>query len=170
MLNELDTAIFTSMQGHPSSHFVFLAFVVAKWVLYLVPLHLAFSYYKATPDKQKVVSTAILAIVIGLAASYLIGHFSYRPRPFLTEMGASLMSHRDSPSFPSNHATIMAAYTMSLVLAKWWRFALIGAVATLAVGWARVFMGVHYPFDILGGIVLGSVSAVVAWTIMRFRK
>lgn len=155
--------------GQESVPFLYGAYFLAKWVLYLVPVYLLLTYFvKKTSGRRRVVVAAILAIVIGIVASYLIGYIYNRPRPFLTDLGASLMHHRNSPSFPSNHATIMAAFAMTLVLARWWKTAAIAIVATVAVGWSRVFMGVHYPFDILGGCVLGSLSAWMSVNILAY--
>lgn len=178
LLSQLDASLFLALRGtgKESLPFLYFAYFLAKWVLYLVPVHLALTFFiKATPERRRVVIAAVLAIVIGIVVSYLIGHFAYRVRPFLTDLGPSLMHHRNSASFPSNHATIMAAFTMTLVVARWWKTAVIAIVATLAVGWSRVFMGVHYPFDILGGLVLGVLSALLAAQIMsatglRIRK
>lgn len=165
LLSQLDTSLFLSLRGtgQESLPLLYSAFFLAKWVLFLVPVYLLATFFvKATPARRRVVVAAILAIVIGIVVSYLIGFIYNRPRPFLTDLGASLMHHRNSPSFPSNHATIMAAFAMTLVLARWWKTAAIAIVATVAVGWSRVFMGVHYPFDILGGFILGSLSALMS--------
>ncbi|WP_246018911.1 phosphatase PAP2 family protein [Saccharothrix australiensis] len=66
-------------------------------------------------------------------------------------------------SFPSNHATIAGAAAVGLVLA---RRALLPWVAALAVlmAFSRVFVGVHYPHDVLVGLLLG---AVAAWVTVR---
>ncbi|MER7077744.1 undecaprenyl-diphosphatase [Saccharopolyspora kobensis] len=66
-------------------------------------------------------------------------------------------------SFPSNHATIAGAAAMALVLA--WR-RLMPWVVALAVlmAFSRVFVGVHYPHDVLVGLALG---AVVVWLVVR---
>lgn len=169
LLSQLDTSLFLSLRGtgQESLPLLYTAFFLAKWVLYFVPVYLLSVFLvKATPARRRVAVAAILAIVIGIVVSFLIGHIYHRPRPFLSDLGASLMHHRDSASFPSNHATIMAAFAMTLVLARWWKTAAIAIVATIAVGWSRVFIGVHYPFDILGGFVLGSLSALMSARIL----
>ena len=66
-------------------------------------------------------------------------------------------------SFPSNHATIASATAVGLALA--WRALLpwVAALASLMV-FSRVFVGVHYPRDVVVGLLLG---AVVAWLVVR---
>jgi undecaprenyl-diphosphatase len=66
-------------------------------------------------------------------------------------------------SFPSNHATIASAAAVGLALA--WRALLpwVAAMALLMV-FSRVFVGVHYPRDVVVGLLLG---AAVAWSVLR---
>ncbi|MEU4765723.1 phosphatase PAP2 family protein [Actinosynnema sp. NPDC023794] len=66
-------------------------------------------------------------------------------------------------SFPSNHATIASAVAVGLAIA--WR-ALLPWVAAMALlmAFSRVFVGVHYPRDVIVGLLLG---AAVAWSVLR---
>ena len=63
-----------------------------------------------------------------------------------------------SGSFPSGHAT--AAFACATVIA-WWapRFAFPAFVLAAAIAWSRVYVGVHWPLDILGGAALGFLIA-----------
>ena len=69
-------------------------------------------------------------------------------------------------SWPSNHATLMAAAAAGLVMA--WR-ALAPFVVPLALlgGGTRVFLGVHYPLDVVAGLTLGAVMASVLLLALR---
>ncbi|WP_395572945.1 phosphatase PAP2 family protein [Streptomyces sp. BK79] len=64
-------------------------------------------------------------------------------------------------SFPSNHATIAGASALTLVLV---RRALVWLTAPLALlmAFSRVFVGVHYPHDVVAGLLLGAVVAAAA--------
>lgn len=70
-------------------------------------------------------------------------------------------------SFPSNHSTIVAAAAIALLVA--WRKAAVPAVLlALLEGFSRVFIGVHYPHDVLTGFLLGGiVAAVIMVTVSR---
>ncbi|WP_020633671.1 phosphatase PAP2 family protein [Amycolatopsis alba] len=67
-------------------------------------------------------------------------------------------------SFPSNHSTIAAAAAVGLALA-WRRLAPWVLPGALLMGFSRVFVGAHYPHDVLAGLVLGSVTA---WLVFRY--
>ncbi|MFJ5840669.1 phosphatase PAP2 family protein [Streptomyces shenzhenensis] len=69
-------------------------------------------------------------------------------------------------SFPSNHAAIAAAAAVALCFVS----RRLGAVAALAAGAmavSRVWIGVHYPHDVLAGVVLGGLVAFVSMTVLR---
>lgn len=68
-------------------------------------------------------------------------------------------------SFPSNHATLTAAAAVAIVLA-WRRLAPVALPLGLLMGFSRVFVGVHYPHDVLIGMLLGTVTAVVVMLLL----
>ncbi|WP_410656260.1 phosphatase PAP2 family protein [Amycolatopsis sp. lyj-112] len=70
----------------------------------------------------------------------------------------------DDWSFPSNHTTIAAAAAVGLALA-WRRLSPWVLPGALLMGFSRVFVGAHYPHDVLAGLVLG---AVTAWLVFRY--
>lgn len=112
-----------------------------------------------------------LSVMIGLGLSSAIKHAVRRDRPFLVLPGVPAKTrfagarHLDRYSFPSTHATVAAALATSLALShqEWYVVAPAAAWAG-AVGVSRVWLGVHYPGDVLAGWALG---AAVAWTIHR---
>lgn len=70
-------------------------------------------------------------------------------------------------SFPSNHSTLAASGAVALVIA-WRRTAVLAALLALLEAFSRVFVGVHYPHDVLAGLLLGSiVAALVLWIVRR---
>ena len=114
----------------------------------------------------------LAALLGGTALDYALKAFYARPRPtvvpHLTSFGAS--------SFPSGHSMLAAvAYlTMGAVLARLAQgrgakgyFLTVGAALALLVGLSRVYLGVHYPTDVLAGWTLGLVWALVCSLVAR---
>lgn len=89
-------------------------------------------------------------------------------RPFIEHDITQLISHDDTPSFPSNHMT--SAFTIALALLVFTRYKKIGwtaIVVACAIGFSRIFAGVHYPLDILGAVAVGLVATVSVYGLNR---
>lgn len=97
-----------------------------------------------------------------------------RPRPtsfFGTDPGGY--------SFPSGHALSVFCLCGALaLLARWWpmaplgrvAFAAAGAVVTLGIGWSRLYLGVHYLSDVVGGYVIGAAWLALLAAAGQFRS
>jgi undecaprenyl-diphosphatase len=167
-LDSLNHSLFLALNAGeaPWSAVVFVAIVAAKALIFLVPLHLILIWVGGERTVRFVALSALLALVIALAVNGLVGALAYSPRPFVIGLGHTLIDHRPNSSFPSNHATVFFAYAASLAiygrrtLAAW--FAGIG----LVVAWSRIYLGIHYPGDMLGAAMVSAVAAVLSASIM----
>ncbi|MFD1427561.1 undecaprenyl-diphosphatase [Kroppenstedtia sanguinis] len=103
-------------------------------------------------------------LFLGFGISWVIGQLYERTRPFVDHDHVNMLVHHAADaSFPSDHTT--AAFTIACAL---WiydrRMGIPMAVLALIMGFSRIWVGHHYPTDILGGILIGVLSAiVVAW-------
>ncbi|MFF9865484.1 phosphatase PAP2 family protein [Streptomyces sp. NPDC013953] len=104
---------------------------------------------------------APLAAGIALLVNIPIRGFVERPRPFLEHQGLEvLVDGKTDFSFVSDHATMAMGIGVALFLAhRWSGLAAIGLA--LAEGFCRVYMGVHYPTDVVGGFALGTAVALL---------
>lgn len=112
--------------------------------------------------------SALLAVAVGLFAgqglNMLLGQIWYEPRPFMTGVGHTWIAHVADNGFPSDHATLAWSLGLGLILtggSRRWGIAacLLGVVA----GWARVYLGVHYPWDVLVSAPVGLAAGTAAF-------
>ncbi|RLL67550.1 phosphatase PAP2 family protein [Streptomyces sp. Z26] len=84
-----------------------------------------------------------------------------RPRPFVDHKGLEvLVDGKTDYSFVSDHSTLVMALAVGLFMVHR-RFGLVGLALALFEGFCRVFMGVHYPTDVIGGLALGTAVALL---------
>ncbi|WEO96626.1 phosphatase PAP2 family protein [Streptomyces sp. FXJ1.172] len=104
---------------------------------------------------------APLAAGIAVLVNIPIRGFVQRPRPFVEHQGLDvLVSGKTDFSFVSDHATITMALGVGLFVANR-RFGIAGICLALLEGFCRVYMGVHYPTDVVGGFALGTAVALL---------
>ena len=108
---------------------------------------------------------ALRVVVAVLMANAMVAALNLvypRPRPFST-LPAQVLTYRPSdPSFPSNAAAVAAVFPAVI----WGRspgLAWLMGLLAFAFSFARVFVGVHYPLDIVAGWLVGWISARVVW-------
>ena len=86
-----------------------------------------------------------------------------RPRPYEAHPGVHLfLAPSHDPSFPSDHATAAFAIAVSLLLRSR-RAGLLAIAMAVVLALARVAVGVHYPLDVIGGALLGTIAALLFW-------
>jgi undecaprenyl-diphosphatase len=84
-----------------------------------------------------------------------------RARPYISDTEiAPLIKTPSSSSFPSGHAATAAAGAITLS-AVYPAFAPALVLSGVIVALSRVYLGVHYPFDVLAGLLIGTATAVV---------
>ncbi|MFD3531791.1 phosphatase PAP2 family protein [Streptomyces sp. NPDC058664] len=104
---------------------------------------------------------APLAAGVALLVNVPIRDFVERPRPFKDHQGLDvLVDGKTDFSFVSDHATLAMALGVGVFVAHR-GFGLAAIGLALAEGFARVYMGVHYPTDVIGGFALGTAVALL---------
>lgn len=107
----------------------------------------------------RVVWNAFFSAGLGLLFNYFLSFFIHRLRPFDIGLGENIYgSVFTSGSFPSEHATIAFAFAMAVFMV-YKKFGAVLLVTAAFIGFSRVYVGIHYPFDILGGAFVGILMA-----------
>ena len=150
-----------------------LAVFAAKYLILLVPFGLAGLWIAGQPAQREAAVKALAATACALALNALIGLLWYHARPFTSGIGHGFLHHAPDSSFPSDHGTIL--FTVALVLAgarvpAARRFGMALLPLAVVVAWARIFLGVHWPLDMLGALgvaiavtLLFHAAPVAAW-------
>lgn len=118
--------------------------------------------YGSTRWKRACV-TALLSAAVALLANQVISHLWERPRPFVAHPALThvLEARTTDPSFPSDHTAAAFAIAFS-VLAFSRRAGALFVVGATLVALSRIALGMHYPSDVLGGILIGLLAARLA--------
>jgi membrane-associated phospholipid phosphatase len=89
------------------------------------------------------------------------------PRPYAAHPHLLVLAtHSTDPSFPSDHAVMAGAATAGLWLAS----RVLGAVAAAAavlMAFSRVYIAAHYPWDVVVGLAVGALVALLGWLLLR---
>ncbi|MGC9000519.1 undecaprenyl-diphosphatase [Caldisericum sp.] len=135
----------------------------AQYLIYTVPLFLLALWIMGNDKKKKEALLVFLSVLASLTLAWLITKFYYHPRPFVVGLGKELIKHAADSSFPSDHATFIFAVAFALLLIKEYWESLIFFALFLAVGFARVYCGIHFPYDILGAIPISMLGAFASF-------
>jgi membrane-associated phospholipid phosphatase len=120
-----------------------------------------------SPRWKQASVTALAAAGLALLVNQVISHLYSRPRPFAGHPSAVVLGGRSTdPSFPSDHASAAFAIAFAVfVFSRRLGAAFLTAAAAVAI--SRVLAGVHYPTDVLAGLGIGLVAALVVVTLAR---
>jgi membrane-associated phospholipid phosphatase len=132
-------------------------------VVFAVLLVIAYLDTRRHDDRVGLATTmwAGAAALVALGCGQLIGQAVDRARPYATLSNVHVLIGKTTDfSFPSDHATAAGAVAAGLLLVRgpWGRLA---AVAAVLMAFARVYAGAHYPGDVLAGLALGAIVAVI---------
>jgi undecaprenyl-diphosphatase len=139
----------------------------------LALLTLAVGGFLILDGKLRMAAFLLAAIATGWLASSILKLAFERPRPDLVPHGA----HVYTASFPSGHSMMSALtyLTLGALLARSQQrrrikayLLLVSVFLTAAVGLSRVYLGVHWPTDVLAGWTAGAVWAVLCWIVARW--
>jgi undecaprenyl-diphosphatase len=175
-LESLDRQLFLLINGlhSPFIDKLMLAFSDARFWIPLF-IWLLFVLYKAYPGKQMLWVLLAVGVSITLTDRLSVDAFKnifmrYRPC-YNTEIQSMIHLVKDSCGgrfgFVSSHAANFAGLAMLFTKLLKFEYRNIGwvlAIWVALIGYSRIYLGVHYPADVIGGIVLGSV---VGWLVYK---
>lgn len=172
VLFDWDYKIFELLNGLAGKNVVFdyITIFFAHYYVFIFPL-LALVYYILHQEKYSLLQVGysqIITIILSRGIiTELIRYFYKRPRPFLVHNVTQLIYKYPEASFPSGHTLGIVAAGMAL----WFfdqKLAWFVMGSGVVVGFFRIVAGVHYPLDVLVGVILAFPSALVGNKLFRY--
>jgi undecaprenyl-diphosphatase len=143
------------------AHGLFTAYAKYGVVLFAALLVAAYLDGRQHDDLRAVAGSvwAAGAALVALGIGQLIGGAIDRARPYEAMTGVHLLVDKTTDfSFPSDHATAAGAVAVGLLLTNR-RWGIVAAVLAIVMAFTRVYVGAHYPGDVIAGLALGGVAA-----------
>ena len=130
-------------------------FLPAAMVLLLAVLALL------TPQRRRTLWVALLSLFVAWVCVNLFRYWMPMPRPAALELGTQWLSQGIRSGFPSMHASGSFAVAAALLLERRDRWAFLFLLAAASIAWSRVYLGLHFPSDVLVGAALGGLVATM---------
>ena len=155
-LSELNLSLFSWINASPeaSNTSIHFAIFIANDLLYCMILLFAWFWLRGNYDTKKQILKAFIFTSIAILISQCISHVYYHPRPFVMEVGRTLIYHAPNGSFPSDHMLIFSTIAFSYLFSAQRKLGIFLLVMAWLVAWSRVYLGVHFPLDMLGAFLL----------------
>ena len=164
MIEQLNYALFNLINQYAGINPLVdtISVIIAKYMPLMVIIGVAYLWIKKANNTRDIILYGIYAAIIGLIINYMITLVYYHPRPFTIPLGTQLFQYTADSSFPSDHATLMFSLALMLIYFKETRTAgVILLILGFIGGFARVFSGIHFPFDIFGSLIVSIISTVL---------
>ena len=142
---------------------------------YLVPVTLALILFAlwfagsdlGTRERYQIgIVVAVFAVALANSSIEVLNNFYFRDRPFLNHEAELLFYRPTDSSFPANSAAAAFAIAGSVGIFQR-RLAIVIASLAAVYAFSRVYVGVHYPLDVVGGAVFGLVAVPIAVVLVR---
>lgn len=163
-LEDLNRSLFLAINASSQSSpwLVEFARLSAVYAIYLVPALLVWLWLRGDDRQRGGLVMAVVVAELALLLNQLIPLWWFHPRPFMIPLGQTFVDHAADISFPSDHLTFILG--IALALAYWNRqrgMALMITAIGMLVAWARIFIGVHFPLDMAGSLLIAGLSLLV---------
>ena len=148
------------------AHSLFKANAGYGIVLFAVLLLIAYVDGRQHADITAVAASVWAAALIALGVGQIIGGLVGRARPYETMANVHLLVDKTTDfSFPSDHATVAGAVAVGLLFANR-RWGIIASTLAILMAFTRVYVGAHYPSDVLAGLTLGGLVAAAGYFVI----
>lgn len=175
-MNSFDVTVFHAINGLAGKSAILDAIMsfFAEYALEIYAVLFVVTWFALPKDdlrKRHALVMSGLAGILALIINVIIAHFWFRARPFTVLPHGTftqLIPHSPDSSFPSDHVSGSFAFAVGSWgrAPRWIQWTFTGVA--IVVMFARVYVGVHWPTDVLASLVIGFASGRIIWLISRF--
>ncbi|MBC9131695.1 phosphatase PAP2 family protein [Frischella sp. Ac13] len=148
MLSDLNYRLFMMINAAADApHFMItFAILCANYLIYLPILTIIYLWLRR-PISREIIAKILLVILVSLSLT----------------TGTNFLFHAEGNSFPSKHTTFIFAIAFTLFFnikhhPQQKIACLITLIIALLIGWSRIYLGIHWPFDIIFAIIISLIS------------
>ena len=161
-MNPLDHWLFLLLNAGPDVPLVVVAvfrLISSSLLAVLVISVAAASLWQR--QRRPALLCGLAAMLVAAIAVWLIRSALPLPRPAALGLGVQwLAQNAGRPGFPSAHTTAAFAFATALLLARWRGAAATAFLAAALIGYSRIFLGMHFPSQVLAGALLGTALSL----------
>ncbi|PFS59494.1 undecaprenyl-diphosphatase [Bacillus cereus] len=142
---------------------------LAEYMVYILALIILAYWFTGSRKSRMMVMQAMVAFVIAEVIGKIAGefHLNYQPFAVLPDVN-KLVDHTVDNSFPSDHTILFFSICFSFWLVRK-KTGWLWLILAFSVAISRIWVGVHYPFDVAIGALIGYVSAFFSyWLVQKF--
>ncbi|KEP25317.1 MULTISPECIES: undecaprenyl-diphosphatase [Bacillus] len=152
--------------GHLNPIFIGLA----EYTVLLVALMCLFIWFRNRSEKnRKMIISAGLTFILAELLGKVAGAFYFNQQPFAEMSHVNLLIHKEvNNSFPSDHTIFI--FSICLIFWLFHKRHIYWLIIACTVGFSRIWVGVHYPFDVLVGAVIACLTAVAVIGLPIFQR
>ncbi|BCT89619.1 undecaprenyl-diphosphatase [Acinetobacter variabilis] len=130
------------------------ASLIAHDLVYVFLLIFAIAWLRGSHEVKTGIIKAAIFTAITLSISEVLSTVLNTPRPFVMEVGRTLIEHAPTGSFPSNHMSIFSGIAFAYYFSAQRDLGRILLWTAWLVAWSRVYVGVHFPIDMVGAFLI----------------
>ncbi len=171
-INYLDTSLFYLINHDMKNMYfdIIMPFITNPRNFYILFLIIWFLMVFSSKYRYRIAGwSIIIAVAISdVLSSKILKHLILRPRPFEVLPDVYKLVSSAGPSFPSSHA--VNSFTVATLITLFLKnpvYTTIAFIVAFLSGFSRIYVGVHYPLDVIAGAIIGVFLGIIFYKIVK---